>query len=430
MNHRVDIPRLSPTHPGRRLASFFLALATLAFAWGCSSSGGTGSDAAKEAAWTVMVYMAADNDLWSAGIADINEMEAVGSSIDVNVVVQAEFKRAYPEGAPGNAVRGLVTPDHDLLAISSRLSDIGRKDMTDPETLLDFIAWAKESYPAKRYALVIWNHGNGWKDGDARPLGSRGVILDDSSGSSLMSLPELAQALALSGVRLDLVDFDACYMAMYEVAYELADLSGYLAFSEDTTPADGNPYTEILWGLSLNPDMDGRELAMLVVSEYRRCYGTPPATRATKSAFDLSLAPLLHASITSLAGTIMSGSDRGADLIGLARESSVHCSGKRYYHDLGSLLDALSSASTPGDVREAALRCRQTLQLAVIDSTSISVSDSDPALGMCGLSIYLPEADEATQEDLSLYGELACNRDRAEGGATWADLLSAVLLGR
>ena len=38
--------------------------------------------------WTVMVYMAADNDLEYFGVEDLNEMERVGSTEDVNMIVQ------------------------------------------------------------------------------------------------------------------------------------------------------------------------------------------------------------------------------------------------------------------------------------------------------------------------------------------------------
>jgi hypothetical protein len=40
--------------------------------------------------WTVMIYLDADNNLESAGINDINEMEMVGSTTDVNIVVQVD----------------------------------------------------------------------------------------------------------------------------------------------------------------------------------------------------------------------------------------------------------------------------------------------------------------------------------------------------
>ena len=38
------------------------------------------------AEWTVMVYLDSDNNLESAGINDINEMEMIGSTSDVNIV--------------------------------------------------------------------------------------------------------------------------------------------------------------------------------------------------------------------------------------------------------------------------------------------------------------------------------------------------------
>ena len=44
----------------------------------------------KDANWTVMVYLAAGNDLETVGIQDINEMEMVGSTKEVNIVVQID----------------------------------------------------------------------------------------------------------------------------------------------------------------------------------------------------------------------------------------------------------------------------------------------------------------------------------------------------
>ncbi|HEV8508873.1 MAG TPA: hypothetical protein VGQ48_00315 [Gemmatimonadales bacterium] len=41
--------------------------------------------------WTVLVYMAADNNLAIPGILDIDEMEAAGLDPEVQVLVQAEF---------------------------------------------------------------------------------------------------------------------------------------------------------------------------------------------------------------------------------------------------------------------------------------------------------------------------------------------------
>jgi hypothetical protein len=43
-----------------------------------------------KAKWTVMIYMAGDNDLDPAALDDIAELARVGSSEDVNVLVQLD----------------------------------------------------------------------------------------------------------------------------------------------------------------------------------------------------------------------------------------------------------------------------------------------------------------------------------------------------
>ena len=43
-----------------------------------------------KAKWTVMVYMAGDNNLDGAALRDIEEMTRVGSTKDVNVLVQLD----------------------------------------------------------------------------------------------------------------------------------------------------------------------------------------------------------------------------------------------------------------------------------------------------------------------------------------------------
>ena len=45
------------------------------------------------AKWTVMVYMAGDNNLESAAMVDLKEMAKVGSTSDVNIVVQLDRER-------------------------------------------------------------------------------------------------------------------------------------------------------------------------------------------------------------------------------------------------------------------------------------------------------------------------------------------------
>jgi clostripain len=127
--------------------------------------------------WTVMIYLDADNNLESAGINDINEMEMVGSSSDVNIVVQvdripysvlAANNEGYLDDSSNsnwtNTRRYYITQDFDPYQISSDLkSELGELNMGDPQTLVDFASWAVTEYPAEKYLLVIWNHGGGFR---------------------------------------------------------------------------------------------------------------------------------------------------------------------------------------------------------------------------------------------------------------------------
>ena len=110
---------------------------------------------------------------------------------------------------------------------STMLEDMGTKDMSDPQTLIDFIKYAVDNYPAKRYMLILNSHGGGWY----------GISPDEANGSGdMMSLPDLRSAME-TGPHFDVVVFHACLMSMTEVAYEIKDLADYMVSSEISMPA-------------------------------------------------------------------------------------------------------------------------------------------------------------------------------------------------
>ena len=176
--------------------------------------------------WTYMVYLGADNNLSTAGIGDIEEMGQVGSSSQMAIVVQAEFSPYYTQGVPNTNTYRLLVQSGGAVDNLNAATDIGDVDMGSRAALTDFIKWATSTYPAQHYALVLWDHGAGWKDRAKGANSSlfRGAIQDETSGS-FMSLSDLAGAVRDAGVHIDLINFDACLMAMYEVAYEFDGLA-------------------------------------------------------------------------------------------------------------------------------------------------------------------------------------------------------------
>ena len=109
--------------------------------------------------WTFLVYMAGDNNLEQFGLLDLAEMKAIGSTADVNIV--AQFDRMTDGVTRRYHLRHDTPLDEDQVG-----PELGETNSGDPRELARFLAWAVEAYPAERYALVVWNHGTGWKEDD------------------------------------------------------------------------------------------------------------------------------------------------------------------------------------------------------------------------------------------------------------------------
>jgi clostripain len=280
--------------------------------------------------WTFLVYLDSDNNLESAGIEDMNEMETVGSSEDVNIIVQMDRTAAEgydtSNGDWTGAKRYYVTQDDDANLINSdEIEDLGEVNMGDPKTLVDFFKWTIDNYPAKKYAISMWNHGGAFW----------GVCWDEDNDNDHLSMVELKSAFAeieeYLGRDIDLVGFDACLMAQVAVMYQISDsvdLGGRRIIKK---PGEGWPYEKILPKLVQDPEMSPSGLGIVIANEYVASYtdreGDPDDTVAiTQAVFDLEKFSDLVNKLDELAmvlstkaGTLPIGHNTQ---IRLARESS------------------------------------------------------------------------------------------------------------
>ena len=143
----------------------------------------TGNNPDLEDNWTILVYGHADHNLGVNLVGDLIEMESVGSGDGLNIVVQTDFN-------PKAWIRGNKVSSNWLIGRHSNISDDIRnqvcrflidgnnnnstfdtqpieklpetKNMDNADTLIDFINWGITKYPAKRYGLVLWDHGGQW----------------------------------------------------------------------------------------------------------------------------------------------------------------------------------------------------------------------------------------------------------------------------
>jgi len=351
----------------------------------------------KPAEWTVMIYLDADNNLEMFGIDDINEMEMVGSTSEVNVVVQvdripysvlASNNEGYADDISNSnwttTRRYYITQDFNPIQINSILiDDLGELNMGDSQTLVDFTDWAVTNYPAKKYLLVIWNHGGGIR---SPAYTTKDIAWDDTSGGDRITMPELEYALsaisAQMGKKVDIVGMDACLMAMTEVAYQIKDYADIMVASEENEPGDGWPYDSILAQLAANPTISSTQLAIDIVDKYIDSY---PFNEVTQSAIDLSYIDTLAGQLSNLALAIMSDSFTPKSKYILTSVNSQYY-GDPDFIDLYDFGNQLLAYSNSLEVKNIVFYIQQTLNNAVIESgySGGKVSKSK------GLSIYFP----------------------------------------
>lgn len=192
--------------------------------------------------WTVMVYMAADNNLDTYALDDINEMEMALPIDSADVLVYLD--RA-PGGLPENPVILQITNDTRSEIYSPIIKSLPESDSASVVNLSNFVSFCTTNYPSEHYMLVLWSHGSGWYPGF---MSSMAFGVDDTDNGYGMDVTEIARSLA--SYHFEILIFDACEMADIESVYELKNLSDYIIASEYVICNNGFPYNKMLAVLS------------------------------------------------------------------------------------------------------------------------------------------------------------------------------------
>ena len=340
--------------------------------------------------WTFLVFLNADNSLEPWGIEDVNAMEMVGSSAEVDIIVQMDRIIGYDtsNGDWTGCRRMRIERDSDPATITSPvLQEMGELDMGDWQVLRDFVQWGTTNYPAEHYVLVLWNHGNGWRSATAEsrnPL-TRGVSFDDTSGTNI-SIPDLPRALDVQP-RLDIISFDACLMQMTEVAYELRHFGRIMVGSEDNWPNEGYPYQTFLATLVATPTMTPEQFAGEIVTQSVSYYTTGGYTIGlTQSAVSLAKMDSLASALDGFARALATAMPTFSTQIASARSQAQ----RYWYPDNKDLYDfaRLVSAAVPRDnVTTAAQAVTQA-----VDDTVFAEAHNAARANSHGLAIYVPSS--------------------------------------
>jgi hypothetical protein len=206
--------------------------------------------------WTVLVYMAADNDLSAQAELNIQQMEEALQPQGLNLIVQADFE--------GSSAKRYRITHHPQPGIGSPVvQNLGTIDSGDPATLQSFVNWGFNRYPSTRKMLIIWSHADSWYNKN------KYIAPDLDTGNAIgVANGELGGALANSP-HLDILLFDACSMQSIEIAYELRHYADYIVGSADLVPVKGFPYAAMIPLFDLSPSAIAQSIPELYTDSYQ-----------------------------------------------------------------------------------------------------------------------------------------------------------------
>lgn len=343
------------------------------------------------AKWTYLVYIAADNDLEPTAWQNISKMEQIGSNDSVNIVVQWDNRGEYGnEGCKRYYITG--NPETSPGKVTSPvIKNLGEINSADPDELVNFVKWGMKNYPAEKYAVVLWNHGTGWRrpsESENYPV-ARGICFDQTS-NDFMTESELRGAFReiyfIRGDKIDFIGIDACLMGMTEIAYSLKNYGKFITFSESSVY--GWPYHYILGDLTNAPEFDGKRLCKSTVERFRQ-YWTEESVEyfTTISAVDLGQVDSLTLSVNEFSILAINIMDEEGDEIKRSMQETESVDDIfTDFRDLNLFMQKIVKNVKNPDLKASAGRVSEAITRAVIYEAHGERFSTKTA----GLTIWMP----------------------------------------
>jgi hypothetical protein len=348
------------------------------------------SAATTEKEWTFLVFINGHNNLSPFADQNIIDMEKVGSTNDLNVVVE------WGSESTTKTKRLYIKKSSDPKKVTSpSVMEMDNHDMGDYKNLVQFVNWGVKNYPAKHYFVSVWNHGSGWhRSGfNLKPMD---ISFDDASGNHItteqlgIAMSEIKKTL---GRNLDIYGSDACLMQMVEVAGEMKGDVNYFVGSQETEPGEGWPYLPFLKKWAAKPTSTASEVSVLLSKEYLASYsgGVYGTKSVTFSAWDMSQMDGLYSAMTDLRKSLMNVNNTQLTEL---KQTASYTQSFTYgdYADLGDFAKRLKTTTFGKSLKSV------TDTEAAIKKLVISVDNSSSFSNATGISVWLPTYANSDQD--------------------------------
>jgi len=356
--------------------------------------------ASKTAKWTIMVYINAKNDLEPFAFTNLRQMEKVGSTDKVNVVVEFGRMAKYSQADGGwkGCRRYLMRKGQaGTMLASPVVQDLGYCDMGDYKHAIDFGKWAMAKYPADHYMYVLWNHGSGWiYDKEAKSLAATRAISYDEcptltcvpgGPTHSINIPQLAQVLQALG-HVAIYGSDACLMQMPEVNYEIKSYADYIVGSQYTEAGSGWDYERFLNNVYAS-DMSPLAVANAETDSYTPQY----SDGASQSTVNPGALDDFIGKLDKFSKAVMDSGEKQAAR--QARDSAQHDPNEpcrelcRNNKDLYDFTKRMVNSSANAEVKGKGQALMQYIDGTLVLNNKVTSDYGDSR----GLAIYLPSSE-------------------------------------
>lgn len=289
--------------------------------------------------YTVVVYMAARNDLFPFAGRNIKQMQQIGSNERLKLFIQFDM---HKPGQSRLTKRFFIDEKHKIGQVGPDLC----MDSGDINSLIDCVKCAHEMFPSDELVIILWNHGTG----EIEPALQRainpselftynpknklielnrsvsfldhitggkiefeddckGICIDDSSGRYLTN-QQLREGLEIISKdiikkKVAILACDACHMSGVGIMSPLKDYVEYFIGSQEVELGTGYNYAALFEPFVFS-SLEKEAFACHFVSCFKDAYSRITQD-FTHSAVNLSKIDLLEQNIDQIANHLIYG---------------------------------------------------------------------------------------------------------------------------
>ena len=309
-----------------------------------------------------------------AGTEGLNEILSADIPKDGVVVIQTGGAKKWRGfDIPEDKICRYIIKDGKLVL----KQELENANMGDGSTLSGFLAFCAGKYPAQNTSLIFWDHGQG-------STGS--VCFDQNYDMDGLNVNEIAAAMKENDSHFDMIGFDACLMANYDVINALSPYADYMIASEEIEPAGGWDYEKTINIIMENDDM--KEAGVLICDSYmEKCKSSEKESTATMSLIDLSNVESLRSSFEDFALFLNQKAEKAYGNFEILNATSYASKfgGNSRLEGYSNLIDICGFAEELMEEDASAKKLCDAVKSAVVYSVM-----GDKRKNAAGISIYYP----------------------------------------